>query len=257
MVDQKALERVRPGICAIGYFTRPWEEALRDPERGHFGIVGTGFLVRPTLVATNAHVVTGLQEVQERWGISDSQRFLLFVYPIGGAWQTAYIHVQESAVSPLPHRYADIAFLEFERHPHKEFERCQPLGLGNIRSIRVGDPIAVCGYPFGEEMLQEDRVVYRFGPVLQQGHLSAISPYDIPESQVDQLLLDLRTAGGMSGSPVFLPQTGEVVGILRAGTPDNTTSMAIPFDSEESAEWLDAFDAAKREAGRSSRTGKP
>jgi hypothetical protein len=53
MIDPKVLNRIRHGICAVGYLTVPLEKYNEDTSRPYFKVVGTGFLVRPTIAITN------------------------------------------------------------------------------------------------------------------------------------------------------------------------------------------------------------
>ena len=70
--------------------------------------------------------------------------------------------------------------------------------------------------------------LYRYGPILQQGYISAIAPFD-NSVFVERILLDLRTSVGMSGAPVFDSATGSVIGIHEGGR-DATTAFAIPLN---------------------------
>jgi hypothetical protein len=54
-----------------------------------------------------------------------------------------------------------------------------------------------------------------------------VAPFDNAVA-VERLLLDLRTSVGMSGSPVFRPADGMVIGIHDAGI-EATTAFAIPL----------------------------
>jgi hypothetical protein len=90
-------------------------------------------------------------------------------------------------------------------------------------------------------MLQRNRRVYRWGPVVQQGHISAISPFD-NASRPEEMLLDVRVAGGMSGAPIFLPDDAAVVGIITS-TWEATTAVGIPITQEVLRQWLSRADA--------------
>jgi len=81
MIDPEVINRVRNGVCAVGYLTVPLEEYQRNIQSPYFQVVGTGFLVRKTTVITNRHVIQGLIDKQANLGFPDSQFFLLFVAP--------------------------------------------------------------------------------------------------------------------------------------------------------------------------------
>lgn len=90
------------------------------------------------------------------------------------------------------------------------------------------------GYAFGEALLKrevgEREKIYRFGPILQQGFISGIAPFDHAPN-IDRLLLDVRTTKGMSGSPVFDPRTGRVHALHTSGIED-TVAFGIPISSD-------------------------
>jgi hypothetical protein len=141
----------------------------------------------------------------------------------------------------------DIALVEF--NPKAEIGPFLPVSLGNLSSLSVTEPIAVCGYAYGTSMLAPNGTVRRFGPVVNQGYISSISPFDV-SSRIDELLLDVRTAGGMSGSPVFRPADGTVLGIIYGGW-EATTSAAIPIDDNKVQHWLAAHDQNRAQAVKS------
>jgi len=243
MFDQEILNQIRAGICAIGYVTVPAQEYKKDPLRPYFKVCGTGFLVRDNTVMTNRHVLEEIRRAQQQTGFPDNQIVCCFVFPVGsGKWSTLLIRLQFFTTFQDP----DIGFVDIGRHPG-EMEQCHLPPLGNLSSLVVAEAIAVWGYPYGTSMLAPQGTLRRFGPVLQQGYISAISPYDVcSPSEINELLLDVRTAGGMSGSPVFR-QDGRVIGINYASW-EATTSVAIPIDDARVGNWLAVHDQRRATA---------
>jgi hypothetical protein len=98
---------------------------------------------------------------------------------------------------------------------------------------RIGEEIGIVGYSHGSILLHKGKRISRFGPLMQTGHIAALSPFD--SDRPDELLLDLRVAPASSGSPVFLARTGEVIGILQKGQAGNhaIVSVAMPISSRE------------------------
>ena len=72
MIERQVLSRITHGICAVGYLTVPLERYNEDTAQPYFKVVGTGFLVRPTVVMTNRHVIEGLAEKQADLGLSQA-----------------------------------------------------------------------------------------------------------------------------------------------------------------------------------------
>lgn len=241
MFGPGVLDRTRAGVCAVGYLTVPMAEYLKDPSRPFFKVVGTGFLVRDTTVATNRHVIEGVHKLQRDNGFPDSQKALSFVYPTGVGQLQGALSTMGFVSAPQPPG-PDIGFVEFQRPTNPEFQQCKPLPVGSISYIAAGQETAVMGYPYGTSMLTKEEKVYRFGPVIQHGHISAISPFD-RVGLVTEILLDLRAAPGMSGSPVVWPGGGQVIGIVTEML-EATVAMALPLDSTSLTQFLQAHDAA-------------
>ena len=241
MVDPGILNTIRHGICAVGYLTVPLETYNADATKPYFKVVGTGFLVRSNIVITNRHVIEGLHELQADLGFPDKQRMLLFV-AVGA--NSTLRPVVRMIRGTLTGDNLDIGFVEFQRSPEQHFVGIDPLQVDENYDLRVTEEILVCGYPYGEAMLQRNGKVYRWGPVVQQGYVSAVSPFDgIPENYLpNELLLDVRIASGMSGGPVVRPADGNVVGIVHS-TWESTTALALPLKKSVVDAWLTQFDA--------------
>jgi S1-C subfamily serine protease len=243
MIELEVLNRIRHGICAVGYLTVPLEKYNEDPTRPYFKVVGTGFLVRSTTVMTNRHVIKRLEELQAELGFPHAQRMLLFVTADERGRLRAVTRMIRGALT-ANNSGLDIGFIEFQRHPEPHFMGIDPLVFEERYSLNVTEEIAVCGYPYGEAMLQRDGKVYRWGPVIQQGYVSGVSPFDaVPEGYLpNELLLDVRIAGGMSGGPIVRPRDGRVVGIVHS-TWEATTALGLPLTTSVIDGWLSQYSA--------------
>lgn len=234
-IPAQILATFRMSICAVGFLTVSPAEYVKDPTKPFFKVCGTGFLVRNTTVITNRHVIEALQNQQVALGFPDSQKFVQFVWRRNAdGLQTGFCAFKNVTVLPVPD--PDIAFIEIIRRPEPEFKQCQPIAIGDANTLAIGEPISVCGYPYGTSMLARDGHVVRFGPVLQYGYVSALAPYD-GIRVLTEILMDIRTAEGMSGAPVFRPMEGTVVGVHRAGW-EATTAVAIPITPQQITGWL-------------------
>lgn len=240
MINTKVISRVRNGVCAIGYLTVPLEEYKRNIQSPFFQVVGTGFLVRETTVITNRHVIQGLFEHQANFGFPSSQFFLSFVAPRDVPQPQITIRMIRR-FGALGNEEYDVGFLEFKILTEEHFRDISPLEITSSFDLHVSEEIAVCGYPHGTAMLTKDAKVYRWGPVIQRGFISAISPFDTA-TEPDEILLDVRTAAGMSGAPIFRPSNGEVIGIHHSGWDDQTTALGLPLTKQNVNAWLDLYD---------------
>ncbi len=95
------------------------------------------------------------------------------------------------------------------------------LRLGDSRRVREGELYAFTGFPIG--------LVLGMHPVTHRGIVSAITPIVIPQISAGQLTpemvkrlkepydifqLDATAYPGNSGSPLYFPGTGVVVGVI-------------------------------------------
>lgn len=247
MIDPRIISRVRNGVCAVGFLTVPLDVYMRNPKSPFFKVVGTGFLVRETTAITNRHVIEGLFEQQANWGFPSSQFFLSFVATKNTPQPQITIRMIRR-FNALANAEFDVGFLDFNVVREEHFRDIKPLDIASSFNLRVSDEIAVCGYPHGTAMLTKDSKIYRWGPVVQRGFVSAISPFDTADNP-DEILLDVRTAPGMSGAPIFRPSNGEVIGIHHSGWDDQTTALGLPLTKAEIDAWLQQFDKDQIAAG--------
>lgn len=98
----------------------------------------------------------------------------------------------------------------------KPVEACNPVTVG------LCETISIQGFPYGLPRL-----------ITVTGHVAARSvPISHPSYNVVMYsdILDITTAGGNSGSPVFNSR-GEVIGILWGGFTSSPHSLSVPLDS--------------------------
>jgi hypothetical protein len=229
-------DTLRHAICAIGYLTRPSDEYAADPRAPYFKIVGSGFLIAHRTVLTNRHVWQKLAQrladhrLPAERGIALFAEYNGYLSPVTLVTFTNYLLLDRQDL--------DIAVLHIAEDGGY-CDRHLPVEIAEVARLSVGQPLAVMGYPalHYERDTEEGPKVYRIGPVLQQGHLSAVAPFDgCP--RVDRLLMDIRTGDGMSGSPVIDSTTGQVIGLHEAGSGP-VTAYGIPITSGSVAFLLD------------------
>ena len=156
------------------------------------------------------------------------------------------------SIIPERENVPDIGFIGFS--PHKTTDdykkQCRPVVFDDLQKVNIGDPVAMWGYPNGTALLlpsfkyDPSEKLTRVGPVLQQGFISGGTPFEV-EPGTNEFLLDIRTFNGMSGSPVFNPNTGKVIGVHYKGNK-STTSVAFALSDRDIQYWLaelDKFDA--------------
>lgn len=187
---------IKPSIVIVGTNMRS-----RAPS---FELKGSGFVIGDgTLIATNAHVASVPL---------DADRFetLAVIASVDGRQQLREARVVASSAEH------DLAILKIQG------AALPALKIGDSATVREGQSVAFTGFPIGS--------VLGFTPVTHRGIVSAITPIVIPVDNVSQLnapnrnrlargsfpvfQLDATAYPGNSGSPVFDPDTGEVIGII-------------------------------------------
>lgn len=191
----KTIAKIKPGIVAVGTYM-----PKRNP-RAVF--LGTGFAVGDgSLIVTNAHVIPDKL---------DNERFeQVAVY-----YHKDGIDKAITATEVALDKDHDLAILKISG------AQLPPLKLGQAKSVQEGQLYAFTGFPIG--------MVLGLFPVTHRGIVSAITPNVIPMIKFDQnnvklhkrlqnpyivFQLDATAYPGNSGSPLYDPDTGEVVGVI-------------------------------------------
>ena len=209
-------DRLAPGVVTvISLFGDGEPSPLGDQNGG----LGSGFVIDADgHIATNTHVVTNGQRL-------DRAREVYVDFADGN-------RVPARIVGTDPN--ADVALLKIDPRGLS----LTPLELGEIRDVRVGDPVAAIGSPFGEEQSLSVGVVSAL-----DRNIESLTDFGIG----DAIQTDAAINRGNSGGPL-LDTRGRVIGInaqIKTETGDGAgVGFAIPVDTVERS--LDAL----REDGR-------
>ena len=189
------IDRVKPTIVAIGTF----QKTRRPPAIFR----GTGFAV-----ADGLHVITNVHVLPEK--IDQEKKEVIAVFTGKG---NAIDFRETTIVATDPDH--DIALLKISGRP------LTSLALGDSAQVREGETYAFTGFPIG--------MVLGLNAVTHRGMISAITPIVIPQlsgqqldkriltrliSPYDVFQLDATAYPGNSGSPLYHPDTGKVIGII-------------------------------------------
>jgi hypothetical protein len=198
-------------------------------------------MVREDAVLTARHVVQQLEEYLKKVPPGHS-RWLDFVHPAGHAMHQW--HITWEKVTLIGNPEYDLAIVGMPRSTSPASRARTPLPFSEVLEIEVGQEIGAYGFPFGSSLMtrpeEGEMRNYRVGPVLQQGHIAAITPYS-DGTLVERLLLDMRTWYGMSGAPVFDPYSSTVIGIHQSGR-ETVTAFALPLTKARLSVLLEAHD---------------
>ncbi len=185
---------VRRSIVAVGTY-----QAIRRPPSV---FLGTGFAV-----ADGRHILTNVHVLPEKVDKAHREALVAFV----GRGAEVQVRELEEVLRDEVH---DVVLLRFRG------EALPALKL-DAASAREGQEIAFTGFPIG--------MVLGLYPVTHRGIISAVSPMAIPvksgqalsgdlvqrlKDAFDVYQLDATAYPGNSGSPVFCPETGRVLGIV-------------------------------------------
>jgi S1-C subfamily serine protease len=190
------VEKIKPSIVAIGTV----QPTRRPPAK----FQATGFVVgQGRQIITNSHALPAFLDSQNK------EMLAVFI----GHGKKVESRPAKKIATDLEH---DLALLEIEGPP------LPALRLGESRRPREGQAIAFTGFPIG--------VVLGLFPVTHQGIISAISPVAIPvpaagnldattirrlqNEPYEVLQLDAIAYPGNSGSPLYEPDTGRVIGVI-------------------------------------------
>jgi 2-alkenal reductase len=174
---------------------------------------GSGFVVSANgVILTNSHVITDAGQATS--GTVPKAAGALFV--------------EFSDVDRLPAKivgwdvFDDVGVIRVDPRAHKLY----PVPLGTSAGVRVGDPVAVIGSPFGNENSLAVGVV----SATRRSIRSLTSGYDL----LDAIQTDAPLNHGNSGGPMF-DAAGRVVGISAQIRTDSGSAegvgFAVPIDS--------------------------
>jgi len=180
-------EKAEPGVVRVN--------VQRTEENG--GGVGSGFVFdKKGHIITNAHVVKDAKKV-------------IVTFLDGRSYNAEIIGIDE---------YTDIAVVKV----NTDLSSLEPVSLGDSSSLKVGEPIAAIGNPFGLSGSMTSGIVSQLGRLLPTDN-----QYSIP----DVIQTDAAINPGNSGGPL-LNMMGGVIGIntaIQSTTGSNTgVGFAIP-----------------------------
>lgn len=218
----ETIKQVKPSIVGVGTY----QEITRPPSK----LLGTGFLV-----IDNRHIITNSHVLPKSLQVSRREYYCIFV----GKGRSASIVRVEVVMRDDTH---DIALLRAEKPIVSK-----PMVLRAAAELAEGEQVAFTGFPIG--------TVLGLHPVTHRGIISAKTPIVIPQATPKGLdpkmikrlreafevyQLDATAYPGNSGSPLYDPENGDVVGIVssvfvksskeKALSEPSGITYAIPID---------------------------
>ena len=208
------IDRVRSSVVAIGTLER-----TRTPQ---FQFLGTGFAVGDgSLIVTNAHVVPAVLDVARG-------ETLAVMLPNRARDTKDEAQVRDGKPIAVD-TSADLALIKIAGPP------LPALHIRDSDSVREGQDVLFTGFPIG--------AVLGPYPATHGGMISVVTPIAIPQGRAADLdpktlrrlssgsfpvfQLDATAYPGSSGSPVYDPATGEVIGIINMVLVKGTKESAL------------------------------
>jgi S1-C subfamily serine protease len=201
------IDKVRPSVVAVGTFLPTGSPRQRF--RGTGFVVGNGHLV-----VTNAHVLP------ETLNKDRNEQLSVF----SGRGRKARVHAAKVLAKDQRH---DLAVLYIS-------QPLPALELASDALAREGTDVALTGFPIG--------MAFGLYPVTHRGIIAAISPIAPPQpdsrnltakmirsmrAPFDALQLDATAYPGNSGSPVYDPGSGRVIGVVNSVLVKSTKESAL------------------------------
>ena len=205
------IARVKASVVGVGTI-----EPTRAPP---FQFRGTGFAIADgSIIVTNSHVLPA--------NLDDARNERLAIVVPASASSAATLREVTRLAQDIE---IDVALLKLPGTP------LVPLRLGNSSGVREGQEVLFTGYPIGS--------ILGMIPATHHGIVSAITPIAIPQPSAGNLnqaiirrlatgsfpifQLDATAYPGNSGSPLFDPSTGEVLGIVNMVFVKGTKEAAL------------------------------
>lgn len=206
---QDTIDHVKPSIVAVGTYKK-----TQSPP---FIFRGTGFVIgEGNHVATNAHVIPEPT-------LADGPDLAILIRSTHGD-----VSIRRARIINKDAEH-DLAIIYFDG------PALSALTVGDSSLVREGQSIAFTGFPIGGAL--------GFSPVTHRGIVSSITPIVLPMGNVNQLnekaiqrikkgsfniyQLDATAYPGNSGSPIYDPNTGVVVGVINMVFIKGTRESAL------------------------------
>jgi len=191
----QTIEKIRPSVVGVGTYLKTRSPAIR--------VLGTGFAVGDgQYVITNAHVTPAFLD-------TENKETLIVLTGRGKEVQP------REAVEVAQDAEHDIALLRIKGTP------LPSMVLGSTAGVREGQQYAFTGFPIGAILglyhVTHRAIISSLTPIVIPGRTSR----DLNEHSVNRLRktfnvfqLDATAYPGNSGSPLYHPDSGEVIGVL-------------------------------------------
>jgi S1-C subfamily serine protease len=243
MIPEAVIQRLWRSTCSVVRLSDRFSELvqrydetqLHDPPIA--SVVATGFMVSEKEMLTNFHVLEDLLKDHQENGHHENW-VVRFTYPRPDTGTCSSLTAQVLNVYGIPTPKYDVALMEI----HTNQMESNSVEFGDLDLLSLGKEVGICGFPAGNVLLSNPLLgLNRYGPLVFKGIVSGVAPFPHPDKRkLTRLVTDISSFGGFSGSPVFNPTDGSVIGLHHAGL-ESTCGIALPIDRRRVDSWLRAF----------------
>jgi S1-C subfamily serine protease len=229
MTLPESYRRVKQSIVAIVLKYELLKEG--DPPPEMMPILGTGFIVDDGLIVTNDHIIQQIDHQPKPPNAPADEWPVMCVM---------FVELNENDQAMIPLNILGKMVITShdpqgswygQKTPDIGFIRVKAKGLPVLplntdwRILQEGMQLATAGFPLGRDTLIAPGYLHHIGPTLKAGVLGALLPF--PRTRPHAFILNVMSQGGQSGSPIFHPETGDVVGILYGGLEEPAQTKLI------------------------------
>jgi serine protease Do len=212
---------IKPSIVAIA------DPRLNNPAMSFPRIIGTGFFLREDgIVVTNNHVLEQIEKSlhdAKTKNIAEVATVITFFKYEDRGGGLAVLPLEIGDMFKVRQQLKSTSNYYGPENPDigiinlKKVKSCPAIKLSEIIP-HEGALMGIAGFPMGERTLNAPGWLHQVGPTLQSAFISSHLPFDC--NNPHGFVIDAVLQGGVSGSPLFHPETGDVTGIVYGGLND-------------------------------------
>ncbi len=236
----ESYRRVRE--CIVAFSPKQLLIKQGEPLPEIFPIFGTGVIIREYgLIVTNDHVVEAFKSIPKPPNSTQNTSGIVAIFFKHTGNTLKQVPLDVCATIRINNFIPGTSYFGPPK-PDIAFVMVKAKGLpfveiDNSTILEEGLEVATAGFPLGDLALTAPGWLHQVTPTLQKGIISAVLPFMC--SHPHAFTINIMVQGGASGSPIFLPETGKILGILYGSlTEPNHTSEGLRYSSPTNISYV-------------------